>query len=83
MKNMRCTLFLRLFWIVVGRVDDLTEKPLLLFSEESPIPMELVITYNTVNIMIESEHGSMAALDGQCRHVEPRCFFIREGNCTN
>lgn len=44
MKNMRCTLFLRLFWIVAGRVDDLTEKPLLLFSDESLISMELVNT---------------------------------------
>ena len=37
MEKMLCTLFLCLFRVVVVRVDDLTEEPLLLlFSELSP-----------------------------------------------
>ena len=65
MKNMLCTLLLCLFWVVVVRVDDLTEKSLLLFSKDSATSMGLLTTYNTVNIMTESENSGVAVLDRQ------------------
>ena len=40
-------------------------------------------THNAMDVMIESEHRRVAVLDWQCRHVEPRRFFIREHDSTN
>lgn len=41
MVDMLFTLFLCLLGVVVVRVDDLTEKPLLLFSEHSTMILEI------------------------------------------
>lgn len=46
-------------------MDDLAEEPLLLVSKYSAILMELMATYDTVNVMVESENGSVAVFDRQ------------------